>query len=54
MRGRNRSNKLRDLLFVVGLSFNMATKTELTVGKKRKGFLGQDAPLGYVPGLGRG
>jgi pre-mRNA-processing factor 6 len=32
----------------------MTTKTELTVGRKRKNFLAQDAPLGYVGGIGRG
>lgn len=26
----------------------------MLVGRKRKSFLGQPAPLGYVPGLGRG
>ena len=34
--------------------WKMTTKTELTVGRKRKSFLSQDAPLGYVAGLGRG
>ena len=52
--GRNHDNQHRNLLIVVHLRCKMATKTELTGGRKRKGFLGQDAPLGYVPGLGRG
>ena len=36
-----------------GFLFNMASVQSL-VSKKKKSFIGLPAPLGYVPGLGRG
>lgn len=52
--GRRSLESLRLSLFRSSFLSFLALVVAATMNKKKKPFLGMPAPLGYVPGLGRG